>query len=327
MLPARRWTPIVLLGLTLAVGTPRDRVTGGTAQPLDDTARDASLTVTLSSPAADGDHPLDHPLLFLVSLADPAAANARTHNALAQAVREQLTAGRADAPAPDERERLQKMATAVPVPSTALGSEAEPAWTHVSFEWSTASGTVPSPAVRPLETTQRSARVVRLEQESGWFAFGVDVEPLSAMRADTYTIRAVLDTRRRSGMWRGRVASEPVVIRLRAAGAERSEPAAQAWGYAAGRFYLLDRQFRRAHETADRLLARDPASVAAFELQGDALVGLDRLDEASRAFAAGIAAFQDRVAALPVPSTREDVDHPTYLIERLREVRRLRASR
>jgi len=152
-------------------------------------------------------------------------------------------------------------------------------------------------------------------------AFGVDAGGL-ATAPGTYQVRATLDTQKRGAMWQGRSSSEPMAIRLVARPSDGSPTAAADRDYQAGRYALLDRQFDRARSIAERLLARTPGSIAGYELAGDAFAGLDRLGEAAQAYEEGIKAFNREVAARPFQSRVQDDDYPTYLVERLGEVRR-----
>jgi hypothetical protein len=247
----------------------------------------------------------------------------RNRNAIMQRQRERLvSSGELMKMTADEREEFERALSAAPVPAAVVGATGDPAWSLISFEFVHESAGRLLPRVRPLAATKDTPGVIRLEGSGGaWLTFGVDATSLSGSAEGRVEIRALLRTIGRRGMWLGEASSEPIAIRLSATSAETGSAAAEEGDYLEGRFHLLDRQFERARSIGERISARSPDSVAAFELLGDAFAGMGRLDEAVRAYSAGIESFRKRASVTTTFLSPPDAEHPTYLMERLGDVR------
>src|SRR5688572_2662879 len=233
------------------------------AGPQQQQAVDAShppLVVTVSSRSGDSEHPIGRPLLLLVTISNPRAANVRNRNANAQRARENLAkSGELEKMTAAAREAFDRTSTAVPEPTANVGSATDPYWSLITFEFVHESGDKVTPAVRPLATTKEMPGEIRLEGRGGaWMAFGVDSHLQTAIRPGRYEVRATLRTTGRGNMWLGVATSEPLAVRLAAASGDSSAAAENARDYQEGRFHLLDKQFERAKRLGERLLARVP---------------------------------------------------------------------
>jgi tetratricopeptide (TPR) repeat protein len=317
--PAASFIALVWLAAAAATAAmPDDRQTPTAGSP------DTPLLVSLSDPASElQEHPVALPLLLQVAISNPRAANTRSRNDSVQRARERLEkGGELEKMTAAEREAFDRMSGAAPVPAAIVGSQTDPVWSLITFEFVHESGEKFAPTVRPLATTTDLPRTVTLDRSGGPFmAFGIDPSALNTARPGKYDVRATLNTTGRRGMWLGQATSETIAVRLVAAASDPSSRAQDTRDYQEGRFYLLDKQFDRAESIAKRLLTRTPASVAAFELLGDAYDGLGRYGEAVQAFSAGIKAFEKRIAVAAPILEDVDADYPTYLLERVAAVR------
>jgi hypothetical protein len=311
--------------LLLTAVTPAVRGAGDQSRSPDDGSVAAlPLVVSLSSPPSEGsEHDISRPLLLSVAISNPRAGAVRNRNAMMERERERRAkSGELDKMTAAAREAFDRMYSAAPVIAATVGSQTEPLWSLIAFEFVHESAGRLAPPVRTLAVTKEGPASVRLEGSSGpRLAFGIDAAVLAGVPAGRIEIRATLRTTGRQAMWQGEASSEALTIRIASTPSDLSPAASDERDYQEGRFHLLDRQFERARSIGERLRARSPGSVAAFELLGDAYDGLGRLDDAEQAFSDGIDAFRRQLAATPTVASAPDADVPSYFLARLSDVR------
>ena len=136
-------------------------------------------------------------------------------------------------------------------------------------------------------------------------------QAMADVRPGAYRVRAVLETPPWILWgWRGRRVSPPVTIVVRDAsksGYKRQTLETQRISLAAD-FYIAAARFVEAEQAVRELLAIEPRRAHAHMLLGDALVGLERQNEA-------LAAYRRAIALLPRSN-----EEPTLLLNRIREV-------
>ena len=161
-----------------------------------------------------------------------------------------------------------------------------------------------------LEQAARTLRNTRPTAQD--LFYGIDTVALASLGSGTFTLRAFLDTTAEEGMWNGRVASSPVTVHLRAGAAgERTVDRL----YAVGLYRWLDHDYEASLGLAEKILAREPASIAGLVLAGDSLDGLGRPDEALQCFSQAFAAYSERLEAAD-----GELEPPRYIQVRFLEL-------
>jgi hypothetical protein len=130
----------------------------------------------------------------------------------------------------------------------------------------------------------------------------------AAVAPGTYRFRAVIETPPwMLWGWRGRQVSQPVTVVVRdpsEAGSKRDALEKQRLQRTAD-FYLGTERFEEAEKAARQLVAREPDQAHAHVLLGDALIALNRRDEA-------LTAYRRAIALIPA-----SYEEPTMLMNRI----------
>ncbi len=259
----------------------------------------------------DLDHPRGDPLLLLVTLYNARASEIMNRN-LRNA--EVLAAIKASADygemSPEARQSVEEEYAPVDVPAFTLGSPGRPMRDLVRIVVTDDDGKPAGVVARPLASTSDSPAEARFEAGNvEMLFFGIES---GALAPGTYTLRAVLDTSTETTMWRGRVVSPPVTVRVHAG--DGSPPTIDRL-HTMGIYSLLDHDFQSSLAYAQRVLARDAASIPGLVLAGDSLDGLGRPEEALRSF---LAALDIYAARLEKSGGR--LEPPDYITARIVEL-------
>ncbi len=259
----------------------------------------------------DLDHPIEDPLLLLVTLYNGQASSVSTEN-LQRA--EILAAAKSSSGysemSPEERQLLDDEYAPVEVPTFSLGSPTRALRDLVRITVTDDPGETVTVAVPPLASTPASTGAVSFDGSSvEMLFFGIDTDALAGLRAGTYTVSAVLDTSSEAGMWRGEIVSPPVTVRLGTRGA--GEPTTDRL-YAVGLYRWLDREYEASLDLAQRILAPDSASIAGLVLAGDSLDGLGRPEEALQSFSAAFDAY-----SVHLEEAGGELEPPRYIATRI----------
>lgn len=257
------------------------------------------------------DHAREDPLLLLGTLYNAQASavvNRNLRNAeILAAVKASAAYGKMS---PEERRAVEDEYAPVEVPAFTLGSPSRALRDLVRISVTDGDGEPVAVAARPLASTPGRPGAVEFGAGDVEILFyGIDG---GALAAGTYTVRAILDTSGEQGMWRGRVVSPPVSVRVLAGD---GSPPAIGRLHALGTYSRLDRDYRASLAYARRILARDAASVPGLVLAGDSLDGLGRPEEALRSF---LAAFDVYAARLERAGGR--LEPPDYIMARIVEL-------
>jgi tetratricopeptide (TPR) repeat protein len=124
--------------------------------------------------------------------------------------------------------------------------------------------------VKGLAWNRKVPDAVRLDSEAGpGFYFGIEAETFLHIPAGSYALRAVLDTKEQTGMWRGRIVLTSDVFEIRKQPEQIPKQELLRREYLKGHYARLDEQFDRVEESAKRMLSLNPDSVSAYDLLGD----------------------------------------------------------
>jgi len=285
------------------------------------TAAVSSLAPSLSL-AASGKRALTHdrgePLLLAVDLGNPLAAARREENRTRDRhLRALEKSGVLAKMSPADREAAEEGAAPLLLPVFTLGSDDDPVWEVISVQVRTAAGKPVESRVRPLRSTTAGAPSVVLDGTgSAPLYFGLDPDALSRLPAGDYWLHVLLDTRGKPDMWQGIALSQVVTLTLR----DGAEGAPEKSDARAGRYYWLDGQYDRVEKIAERMLARDPASIDAWTLHADVAAAKGDLTDAEQAYQLLIRLYVQQHADDPEPRP------PEFLEQRLRDVQALIAA-
>ncbi|MBI4533323.1 MAG: hypothetical protein HY711_05180, partial [Candidatus Melainabacteria bacterium] len=222
------------------------------------------------------------PVWLEISLSNPTAANMQLANLAYQKVHQESKKGQ-NTVSPEELKELAESAGQQPVPTIQLGSKATPVSRFITFDVTDASFKSISLLVRPLASTLTSATSITLDgKTSVRLLYTLDPLSLSKLPQGTYLVQATLNTLTQPDMWQGKVSSNAITLTL--TGKSSLPNNTEQNDYIAGRFYLLDQQYKRVEEVAVRLLARNPKSISAWELRGDAAYAQGQLAKAAQAY-------------------------------------------
>jgi hypothetical protein len=252
------------------------------------------------------------PLLLTLDLGNPLAAARREENRTRGRHLRALAKSGVLAKMPEaDREAAEQSAEPLPIPVFALGSDEDPVWEVLSVQVRTAAGKPVETRVRPLRSTTRGTRAVTLDGTgSAVLQFGLDPDALAKLPEGDYWVHVLLDTREQEDMWQGIALSGVVTLTLR----EGGEGAPEKSDARSARYYWLDGQYDRVEEIAQRMLARDPASIEAWTLRADVAAARGELADAERAYQLLISLYGRQHAQDPAPRP------PDLLEQRLRDV-------
>lgn len=312
-----RTTPLAVLLALLATAAG-----GATAAAV----KDAPPTVALATAAGESlaTHVRDEPLLLYVSIYNGLAGPLTNRNARNQRFLERYRESEEfrTLPAATQQEIVSRFAP-VDIPTIRLGSDAAPLTELVEIQIAGADGRWTALPARSLAANAEVPAAVELAGDAPVrLAFGIGAETLAGLATGEHTLRAIVDSRDRAGMWQGVAPSRPITLNLIDRDPSEADADSSLRSFLLGRYHLADYEYERAAAIADDMLSRDPSFVGGWLIRGDALAGQERLEEALEAFRQALRLYYQPATEEP-PGPRE---HPEYTARRIYELGQRLAS-
>jgi tetratricopeptide (TPR) repeat protein len=274
-------------------------------------------------------HDKREPLMLEVVMTRPDAVTAESENQRAGVIREAYrAAGLLDKLSPIALEQLQQQESTTPVSIASFGSLSEPATKLVSFVIRSESGTSIKVPYHALKTMDKYGRIIEIDGRSGaYILYGIDPTDLGKLPDGRYTITATFDTAR--GATKTESTSNAIAVSLNAGGTDLSSFQRYKQDYLSARYWLFEADYERARQYARKLLSINPQGYWAWEIEGDALTGLDKLTEAREAYNKSLAAYQEMAKQnqAQVSDKRIVMEEQEQLIDRLNSVDELLRKR
>ena len=243
------------------------------------------LGLTAHSGGTSVDLPAGDPLMLFVALSNPLGSEIPRLNAerAADQVRyEQSETFRAMSA--DEQGRVREHYRPLEVPRFTLGSQGRPVSSLVRFEIRDFQGRLVEVPVRLLavSATVESSRELT-DADATILKFGVDAAATQALEPGIYSVVAAIDTREETGMWQGRVVTEPVTLHLMPPPEVQTRQAANRRQFLIGRYLLADGRYDEAWAHASAMTKADPVYIGGWQVLGEALDGRGEPAEAIEA--------------------------------------------
>jgi hypothetical protein len=151
--------------------------------------------------------------------------------------------------------------------------------------------------------------------------WGLSPEEAVKIAPGVYRITAILEAGGKdSKLWQGRVESEPVVLTVQTRPADLSGAAAAEADLELASYWAQAGDWDKSLAAARDAATKDPKSIEAHSLAGDALSAKKDLDGAMTAYQAALKLFNESEEA-------KDYEPPDYLLRRISQIAREKASK
>jgi tetratricopeptide (TPR) repeat protein len=305
-----RLTTIILASLILSVSAWGNAAAAGAG---------GGIRVSVSLNAEEGKaRVMEDPLLLTVVVSNAEASNIWMLNKKNEELAEAFKKSDAYSKLSD-KEKAESLKEYAPMetPVYTLGSKDRALSELIGFDVTDGEGKNVALKVRRLASTSKAREALKLSGADAQFLeFGIDPSEFGRLKDGKYTLRAFIDTTKEKGMWNAMAASEPVAFTLvKSADAPDAESEDERLKHT-GLFYLLDEEFLKAKDVAQKRINMDKAAIGGWVLLGEAEDGLGRHREAYDAFRAALDRYNEKKAK---GEEAEDLV-PTYVILRLEEL-------
>lgn len=156
----------------------------------------------------------------------------------------------------------------------------------------------------------------RTNPECTW---GLSPEEAAKIAPGFYRIVAVLEVASgENAVWKGRVESEPVVLTIEPRPPDLAGPAGAESDMETARYWVKAGDWNKSLAAAREAVAKDPKSIEAHSLVGDALAARKDLDGAMTAYQAALKLYNESEEA-------KGYEPPDYLLRRISQIAREKA--
>jgi len=270
------------------------------------------------------------PIRLELSLSNPSAFNASSEVTHAQELKNTYDKAGWQDVSPARRKVIEQTAAASSnIPVVSVGSTEQPIASLLTFPLTDSHNKVIHVAVRRLAMSENPKGTQNLDgKNSVHMQYGLDPQTLAQLPAGKYTMCAIIDGQSKPGSWQGHLQSDSVSLTLQDAAPKlpAMEQAQRYYDY--GYFYIADKQYTKAEPYVKRLLALDPNSASAAQLEGDICFGQGKLKEAQDAFQLSLDRLRKKFGADSAYHRHDGqvLESPTYIEQRLAEVLRAKAK-
>ena len=262
----------------------------------------------------------DDPLLLMITLENTGAAVVQQENRDKQRVLSQFKNSVAyESFSGEEREQLEQEYAITQVPQVLLGSDTLAVHDLIRFAVRNSGGETVEIDPTPLASNIINEGPIELILgDSQFYQFAVASDALSQLPGGTYYIAAVLDTSKRSDMWRGIAFSNTIRVDLTG---NHSDPDWSSSDQRAMLFssYLMETlNYVEAEGHARSWLEFHPDSIDGWAQLGESLAGQDKDNEALDALNTALIKFRDKFGDNPAELPLEILDQIDAIKARLR---------
>lgn len=256
------------------------------------------------------------PLIFTVRAANPRAANTlatnQAHERSLALIEEKLSKG--ELSSQDAQPLLELARVKREVRTVRLGTSDRGWEKYLHFEVQTA-GAPFAPVNWPLTLVKSpNVKSVLLDGSSNvQVQYALNPEAAAQVPAGEYVLQAVLEvaagTSLPQELWRGRVASAPVKLKIRPAPAQLSTADRASVGLERAEFFSTTHDWASALQSAQDALKEDPRLIRAQMIQGEAKEARGDLAGARDAFSQAVRLFSEQYP--------DSYERPQYLLDRI----------